>query len=243
MILHLSFRRDAVGMTSLKWDGSLLGTIPPEKFTFVASTPWTRYYRVEIGDLHFYSAARRIADAMPAILDEIKPLFGLIKIGTHQIIVKSSRYLLLRTRMRGNTLIEDAPLSCVDCLKPSLKEKIREVLVFREVAGISTTWERHIRISPNNLGEKMPLSYDDGRITSGGNVLTTKMLRKWFGENTIEEVLQKMLSTSSRTSMTTIFFLRSALERIVTRIEPRMIWYVSIIIERVANRLHTAPGF
>lgn len=73
-------------MEPFLWDGSHIGNI--EKLLYREFEGKLYFNNGEIGLISFYK------DAIPLIMDEMKPLFGLKKIGRHVCIYKKKRVML-----------------------------------------------------------------------------------------------------------------------------------------------------
>src|SRR5579872_4194413 len=81
---------------AILWDGSFLGLYP--RTIIVSSTVVAKltYWHLNLDGREIRVAARAVKDAFPCIVDELKTIFGLQKIGTHLIKVGGRLYLLIR---------------------------------------------------------------------------------------------------------------------------------------------------
>src|SRR5437867_13336300 len=69
------------------WDGSDLGPLHPSCVVGLATTGTTtkrRYWCLDIGGHRVVCRIRQCATTFPNIIDELKPVFGLPKLGTHR---------------------------------------------------------------------------------------------------------------------------------------------------------------
>jgi len=81
----------------LLWDGSYLGKIEESSIIEMylwEIKPW-RYVKLQWYNQNITCLAKVIKTHFPNIIDELKPYFGLSKLGTHSLHIGKNLYLLI----------------------------------------------------------------------------------------------------------------------------------------------------
>jgi len=207
----------------LRWDGSFLGEFHKntidEKVSAKMQHKDTKidYYNLNLGGFVIPCSLKRMKSGNSetqalAIIDELKPLFGLRKMGSHIIKVGSRLHIIyniawsIGTSM--NEPVMDAHFSSVDtksihCSKegrngsryegsPEHKKaflsEMRRILIFREVLGLKTN-SNHILIR-----EGLPIDGKDSCLEDVENPVCKTLWKDWFKETSKEDVLRDMIN-------------------------------------------------
>jgi len=162
---HLS--ESSQHQAEILWDGSHLGNYPESIISYTMKVLNTnmKYCRLNINELTIFCSLRKSkekksATKILALIDELKPIFGLRKVGSHTITISSRLYIIYNVNLRSyNDIIADIPISCTNYreaferegkinterdiiskmnsiapLFPSLKEKdLREIAIKPEI--------------------------------------------------------------------------------------------------------------
>lgn len=123
-------------MTVLNWDGSNLGdltknfisiTLPEEKDAVCVLC-------IKIENEYINCNAWEYSGDIPLIIDEIKPLFGLKKIGRHRCEIDGEKLLISKIE------VPDEKLLPPDKMDYSVKElnSIRRAIIFRSIFGLKS---------------------------------------------------------------------------------------------------------
>lgn len=223
-----------------EWDGTDVTEIIKNAIIQEATYKKTIYWRVKWRDKVEVCIVRNInSGLLPCLIDEIKPIFSLKKIGTHWMKFDNKKFLLLRVeRDEKGSIIYDLHL---DDFKyhNSLKIEVQKIFVFRELLGMSKSYESSIilRIS-NRL--VIPISFYDPNMEPSNckNVIPNTVLDKWFKNTSIDEVLKKMLGIEKLDDIGVLLYnLRIELEKIVKRCNPESVIYIDEILTRIGARL------
>ena len=94
------------------WDGSNLGTIKTSNIRSIGtSLKGTKYWYITLGTFGTAASIKRSKDSTESIVDEIKSLFGLPKIGTHRCKLEDSHaYIITKVHVDvDNKIIEELP--------------------------------------------------------------------------------------------------------------------------------------
>ena len=90
-----------------KWDGSLLGTIKPDQIVSKTRLNGLLYWTIKINDCQEQGIIRRIISPMSSLIDEIKCIFNIEKLGTHRLLAddpsgKKASYLMIKADLQDN---------------------------------------------------------------------------------------------------------------------------------------------
>lgn len=240
------------------WDGSFLGewktSIRKDKVRYGEDT----FIRLQIDTIEFWAIARKIEDKLPCIIDEIKVIFGLVKLGTHSIKIGAKMYLLIRPvilspgetpppnspRFQGYSFALDIPLNEI-MLHPHVrqnhlfKQQVQETYAFREIVGLhgNTKSDVRIRFSNRKKSYYFPISFREtfSILETGEIALPGTILEKWFEEVTIRDVIKRLFGATEDPDFRDerIAEIRANIERIVCRIDKEFIWISVYIIDRI----------
>lgn len=218
---------------NLEWNGSNIGDITPYLISLNAPLPG------KIGSKLTFKVNNEITTCyaflykndVPLIIDEIKPIFGLKKIGRHKCILNKKRLLIAKIEHEDENVFNNMEH------KYDIKE-IQNIIVFRYIMGLisrgSFIWYRN---------ETELISYKDVTISfeKKSSNITKLLLNKWFNKN-INNVSSTMLrlSNNSKVMSTKTFSQRNSLivlriKKIVNSINPKYIYVCNDILTRMNN--------
>lgn len=213
----------------LSWDGSDLGDITkyfvdicePELDT-VGSRLRLRTKQGKVECL-----AWRYKNDVPLVIDELKPVFGLNKIGRHKCKIKGTKLLLAKfTHIRENATEgnnEDI-------------ETIRLHIVFRHLFGLITRGE-FLWYRP---GEGV-ISYKELTITFSreSSIISEVNIKRWFDNNranvitTVKKLISSHIPQDSNSLIKAVQIIRMEVDKVVRRINPEMIEIVTGFMSRM----------
>ena len=171
----------------------------------------------------------------PLIIDELKPIFGLTRLGTHKVQYKGRGYCLVKPQLDSQgDIVPEVCLSEHDGTDRIFIYQAQEVYVFRELLGISQTYEKNIKVRHGS-----PVSLIERRINPfHGKVIPNNALNKWFEGTDVTLVVKRFLSVSNFNDIPTVTFkLHNDIERVINRVSRGSIFYVSFIVDRIRRRL------
>ena len=247
-----------------KWDGSNLGVYDKS----VVKCVWEKdinkgrtdeYWLISIKNESVYCIVKKVKDSFPCIVDELKCVFGLNKLGTHLIKIKGIStpkfFLLIRVDLIDNNFPQEVSLKDYISKYPFMmrdeffRNQVRKIFVFRDLLGLSSTFESSIRVKTPFKGIVYPVSFRDTShsITKGGSVFSKTTLDKWFvnpdspaldkyDTNTISSILGDSLSWNGD-MVGTLLKCRTKIQDIINRVDEGFIWISVYIIDRISKRL------
>ena len=215
----------------LLWNGSNLGNITnnvikilPPRLNGLGEFLHMRYESTDI-ICHIY----KYKDDIPLIIDEIKPIFGLEKIGRHTCLIKNKKYLLSQI-CEENEYIFNEVENKYDI------QQIRETIAFRYIMCITTTgnflWYRKSSV----------LSYKDCSINPSRDdfKLSLVIIKKWFenDNNMIYDTIYHMLIKICNNKYNLRYTVRQIvfnISAIILQINKNFIFLANIILNKLNN--------
>lgn len=244
------------------WDGSDLGMLHPSSIIGSAmSVSKFRYWSLNIGGHKAICRVRSSRTTFPNIIDELKPVFGLPKVGTHRCTFGAKNYVLCRvnTDPTSGEIVEDTLLSQIvyDSKLPNgapmvtnlFVAQVQELFIFRELLGVTASYEKTVAVRISRSGKHYrayPLSFTESKMdpTLRERVIPETVIKRWFGDTNVDKVVSRVLGINDRESLTSgLASLRTKIEQTVRRVDAQSIWVSVFIIERAMSRLLslTAP--
>lgn len=174
----------------LKWDGSYLQDNVYIRNEIRYGT--NVYWEVVIKGYTYICLRRMLRDKLPLIADQLKPLFGVMKLGSHQVKYKGRNYMILKVTGPENS---DTPLSIPPTLAlfiknnpgyredPVFVEKVRRVIVYRMILGMTQNHDRNIvvyRVDEVYCPTSMVDTFTPDELKKGDGNVNQAMLTKWF---------------------------------------------------------------
>lgn len=206
-----------IDVPSFKWDGTYLGSytlkIITKEIAISGSTDiiWHIKCPVEIANGSTVSAlpelnsiivqAKTTKGSFSCIVDELKPLFGLIKRGTHTIHVNKKLFLIFRPTASQKTnsclpsqktnnnkeveyLAERDVREVEDLECDSIfRQQVRAIYVFRYLVGVTMSVDRCIKIQERKYGRCNPVGALEVTCcldVPNRKLLPATVLKKWF---------------------------------------------------------------
>lgn len=209
---------------NFKWDGSYIGEV---QHLIKSYERINKYVRVEFENVSAY--AFKYENKICLMADEIKPLFGLVKIGRHHAKWTNKDILLCKIEGEENVL---------DGLSDIKIEEIQKSYIFRWALGFSSYGDDILRIRKYKSGIKTVTSYieceyDYNPKNKFCSKITKSVIEKWFYDIAIIDSLIK--SMFKREDLPE---LRNKLDSIIRKIDPSHILWVTCIIFRIQSYLN-----
>jgi hypothetical protein len=238
------------------WDGSHLGRLDPESLVFYCKSNVThiKYYILHHQGASAVVTRKRTTTAIPSIVDEIKGLLDLPKIGTHSCVTEHGHRYVLRKVItsadnKGNiSMIEDFNITLVpeELVTSKFIASVRTMLAFRELLGVTNTQESSIIAREIRSGTQLtivPISTDESSIDISGNlVIPQSIYEKWFPVRTddclISSIIIKMIGVDNPIHVPErLAWLHSGITAIINRIDRQEIGMLDSIMERASSRV------
>jgi hypothetical protein len=255
-------------MTSpkIKWDGSDIGVLDSKfiierhKIDSTNEELWT----IAVDDKKSIEVqARPVRDKFQCLIDEMKPLFGLFKQGTHFVICDKKKYMLSKPmvsriiiggkivyRVSGN--LRD---TTIDKSNKVFKDQVRSIYAFRYLFCISQSTDRLIRVRYYKYGNPEPLSTSE--VTTSIDIKKVKVIpqtvmKRWFGEqgeaegSVFIDTLSRLIRLTNEPEIKDIEILSrysSAMEDVVNRVDKSYTSYISMVIKRLSDVISHINSF
>lgn len=229
----------------ISWDGSYLGKYDKSIIQWKLITQRATYVNLKLGVTEVTGSIKKVKSCIPCIIDELKPLFGCRKSGTHHFYLGKVLYMLTSAVVTEAGIQEDYRLdefktktSKVSTFPDFLRYEVQKTYVFRTLIGLTSNFDRSLRVRIiNNM--VYILSFCENIINPEVNRNISQAVGKyWFFDTNSNEVLQKMFNVETTDDIHVVLYqLRSDIESVIKRINRDEIIYASKITEQVQNRL------
>lgn len=234
----------------LQWNGSeiteLLTKAKIQEGIYHKTVYWKLTWRSRnkktkrIREISEYCIVKNLTHGLlPCLMDEIKPLFGLHKIGTHWAKHSSKKYLLLRVKTdQDDRIIYDLSLDRFEW-NSHIAPEVKKIFAFRELLGMSKSYESSIIVRINHVSVHVISFYDPNMEPSSHNAVIPKtVLEKWFTDTTVDQEIQKLVGIDTLEQLgEKLFFWRQGLVKIVERCDPESILLIDEMLSRISARL------
>ena len=231
------------------WDGTDVTDIISKANLYEAKYDKYKYWVIRSGLITETCMVRNSKNTLPCLIDELKPVFGLQKMGTNWCVYRNKIKIFLKCAKTPEGYIkEELNLSklhinlsdLIGINNDLLKLQVQEIFTFRELLGITCSYESSIiiREGKNSI---YPISfYEPGMLTTDTKVIPFTVLEKWFGDSSIDMVVKRLCKIQHIDKIPIILHsLRIKIEEVIERTDRRNISYKDCIMNRVTERLQT----
>jgi hypothetical protein len=228
----------------LKWDGSdITEHIINHPFEEQEENK-IKYLKIEYNGSFIIGVRRFCKTGITSIVDEMKSFFNLPKNGTHQLRLSGKKYVLIRptTQYINNKIYIQNYLTLQDIppiTDPIFIDKVKQILAFREIMGITKTFSSSIQILNGSNGS-YPISYYEPGYSKNDQdrVIPETLIDEWFKDISLDNYIRQMLNITDIDSCNEkIMILRNQLNSVIERIDPSSIIYTDIVVSRLIRRL------
>lgn len=208
---------------------------------------------------------RSTTGSTSSIIDELKPIFGLPKLGTHwckndgkdnrknHTVNKNTtkKFLILIKCIStpdGFIRREDSLRTYMtrlnittDNIENLLKLQVQEIYAFRELLGITKTFDSSIIIREGKGKNVYPVSFYEPSISNNnGRIIPGIVLETWFEDIDLDDVICKLVNINNVNNLTDrVCKIRSDAEIIIKRIDQENIGIVDIICSKIIQTVQT----
>lgn len=245
----------------LKWDGTDITPLISKSSVYEGKHLKTKYWLIHIPDSDKEKGfsetciAKGSKNNIPCLIDELKPIFGLQKLGTHWCKHKGKYMILIRcVKTPDDHIKQELTLDKIDVRKNTssdssegsrmglLKLQIQEIFAFRELLGISCSFESSILIREykNSI---YPISQSEASMSFNDTKcrVPETMLNKWFEETNIDTVVARILKIHDLRYMTEVLNdIGTKIESVIERLDRTLIAYKDGIVSRITERLQSS---
>ena len=228
----------------MNWDGSDITKLINDNKTIIREAIYQKitYWVIEffINEEKFKETCivRSSTTILPCLIDEIKPVFKLEKIGTHSFKFKGKIFILVKTEMENNNILQEITLDKIG-YKQQIEEEVQKIFIFRELLGMSKNFESSIILRKKGYYVK-PISYYDPNMSPGNikTVLPNTILDKWFKNTDLDKVVLKLFNVDKPENINSVLLeLKTNLDKIAKRVNPDAITHIDEIVARIRSRL------
>lgn len=215
------------------WDGTDLGLVAQSRITIYYISPKTgiTYWRINGDVVDVVVVLTPIKNSNVSIVDELKVLFGLPKLGTHRCrLADKQQYAMIRSTVMNGIVIEELPYGSITLLShpESLTRSIQRTIAFRELIGIKSTTEDDLLLRQEMDGSLYVAGSNEKRLckTATRNVTSKTLCGKWFSKETILSTVDRAIYSFWFRSRTQEEFrerirdLERAIADIIARVDP-----------------------
>lgn len=230
-----------------KWDGTDVTTIVSRSDIFGAKFNRLNYWVIQYTDPETNEMktetciVRTTKTNLPCLVDELKPVFGLQKMGTHWCRQGGKTHVLIKCFYTKKGYIkEEVTLNMIDVTTPLLKLQIQEIFTFRELLGVTCSYESSIIIREGRSGPYPISFYEPNMATIDTKVIPFSVLDKWFEDSSIDIVVKRLCRIHNIDRIGVVLHnIRTQIDEIIERVDRRTISYKSCIMNRITQRLQT----
>ena len=235
------------------WDGTYLGKLCKEMIIDKRKTNQGTYWKIRFHSVTTWCLVKKSMDKSveQCIIDEIKPLFKLRKLGTNWAFKNQTKYVLInpyKIESDGFQQLKDYPTLSKLKLQSNQNQdtikSIQKIYAFRLALGIKNHNKQMISLkSGNNNPRQFYLICFNARSfekSLNKNVLNKSIFEKYFHSNNNSDsvdpgmIIKKILDIKSDNELPKkMFHLRNIIRNIINRIDPDSI----LILETMMFRL------
>ena len=179
---------------------------------------------------------------LPCIIDELKPIFGLQKLGTHWCKYKGKvKQLIKCVRGTEGYVTEEITLNQINDISPLLILQVQEIFTFRELLGITCSYDSSIIVRQTKNG-MYPISfYEPNMVMENSKVIPFTVLDKWFENSSIDDVVKRLFKINDINRLDKLLQqVRNSIEITIERVDRSAISYKTSIMNRITQRLQTS---
>lgn len=224
-----------------KWNGTEVTDLLKNAIIEEGIYHKTIYWRITWDEnLEDFCMVRTMSNGtLSCLIDEIKPIFNLQKIGTHWIKYNNKKLILLKVNLFEGSIIYDLTLDLFD-FHPKLCSEVQKIFAFRDLLGISKSYEKSIVLREiTKYNYISPVSfYEPNMEPSSSGKIPNTVLEKWFKDTSIDQVVKKMFKIEDAKELVSVLYnLRCQLEKVVERCDRNSIIFVDEIVSKVGAKL------
>ena len=222
-----------------KWNGSDISTFIYDNKTIIEEGLYKKniYWKIK-NEENTEICLKRNGNSLACLIDEMKPIFDLEKIGTHWFKFKGKNIILLKPKIKNEIIVEELTLDQIEYRK-DLENEVQKIFLFRELLGTSRNYESSIILRKNKFFIK-PISFYEPNMNPSlnGKVIPDTILDKWFKNTDLDRMVKDFFKVEKFEDINKVLLdFRNKLNIIVERVDPNAITNLDEIISRIRSRL------
>jgi len=236
------------------WNGTCLGAFNNENIISSLICDGFEYWTIQLYGHYTVAMIRKTKNYTQCLVDELKPVFGLNKLGTHYAMYKGGYVILIkaRTDISGNSIVTDYLLSYTSStgsmINKSLTDKIKDIYVFRDLLCLTKSFDSGIALRRSDKDPDViyPVSLIDSsiKIERLSNITVSTYMpevvfNRWIKNERPRIILTKMCKVFNKEKISTrLFRLKSEIDKIIKQVCVYEYSNLSdVIIARINNKL------
>ncbi len=237
--------------TPFRWDGSHLGTLKIDQVYEHDTIKVGRLLKICDLTVNQYTTTclvKSIESLLPAILDELKPIFSLEKIGTHTFRHGGRLMIAYKPYLVHDEVFPELTLDNIHVsLVKKIEDQVRLNLAFREIFGITDTHEKSLIVrykNPSNLLEiPTVISFLEPGSVAGQqdgleSILAQTLVDRWFSHDdpnkTMERAVADLICLNRDSPETSLGYYRPLVEEVINRVDSSLITYLDLFFDRLS---------
>jgi hypothetical protein len=229
----------------MKWNGSHLGEINTKQILNEYYFKNVRHWKLLFDNKIYYCMVEVFKDNNRILIDELKPIFGLRKLGTHKLKFNNETYIIIKLPTIDvstfKLVLHPTYLNNVesDKMDDIFRKLVQKVYAFRYLMGIKRNGEADVIIMAEN-NNIYPVSFLEPTIATDDSRISNSVHENWFGRDneTICEAIKQMTNFDGReeTLHIKVEEYRKKIEAVINRIDKNLIWNVNFIVQKLMTQ-------
>jgi len=233
-----------------KWDGSELKGFTEEFILEKIHTKEYEYWVLEFRGERTIALIRKTKCYTPCLVDELKPIFGLTKLGTHYSKSGALYIIFIRARsdLQNRNILTDYTLNHIDISTlDSVTDQIKRTYIFRDLLCLTKSCDSSLAIRKTSQGDLYVVSLIDSAIKlkrmadlTKSTYLPEVVFNRWFKDHeSPSKVLTRMCKIyNAKILIARIFKLRCEIETITERVsEGKFAGLPDMLIARINSKI------
>jgi len=226
-----------------RWDGTDVTDIISQSDIYEAKYSKYKYWIIQHtkSDNTEVCIVRTCKSSISCLIDELKPIFGLQKLGTQWCKQGGKIRVLIRcVKTTEGYVKNEITLDQIDVSTNLLKLQVQEIFAFRELLGVTCSYSSSIIIRQGK-NSFYPISfYEPTMLTTDKKIIPFTVLEEWFDDSSIDKAVKRLckINTIERLGIV-LHNLRSKIEETINRVDRSAISYKACIMNRITERLQT----
>lgn len=174
---------------------------------------------------------KKIQNILPCLIDELKPLFGLYKIGTCWCFHESKKYLLMKAKVRKGILKEDKLFLEGKKFKEKQLYEVRKIILFRYIFSLPFPRKQNLILRRRKVISCLELGFSRCE-----NFFNQNIYSKWFENIEPSEVLRNLLEIKEeRDTVEKIYMQKIQIRTITSTLDPKELNHIDKIFYKRAT--------
>lgn len=242
-------------MSQLEWNGTYIGKITKQNIEQIVKFKGDTYWKLNYNNIKLFVLAKSSKNLYPCIIDELKPIFHIPKLGTHYCHLGSRLHILIRVISHTiNDISVDIKLNEINYNDLLFSEKVKNIFAFRELLGITVTTGNSIRIrrfsddskgydsseslerkSGNDLDYWDPVSFREPNFAFEKSIISKNTLKRIFNNDYkhLIKYTHHLLGIVSKNDLKTVLTRMSNIfEKVINRVDKNSGWILNELLMR-----------